>query len=269
MRKAVFFDIDGTILDAVGGIHEITPRVRAAMKNLQAAGHLIFIATGRPYAFLQKEILNFGFDGFVMNNGAIATVGEEIIFNKPLPKDAVKKVRDLAVEGNVEYLFESYPYTYCPKNFSAFQKFFKRIDARTEKILPDFDFDKISVSKIECLTDRTDVENFEKVYEKILETPGLHGWADPFHFKTLEIYSANVSKATGILKVLELFNIPLKNSFAFGDGINDYEMISQVGNGFAMATGSEELKNFAKHVVPGVHEDGVAAGIEKYILGAD
>ena len=269
MRKAVFFDIDGTILDAVGGIHEITPRVRAALKNLQAAGHLIFIATGRPFAFLQKEILNFGFDGFVMNNGAVATVGDEVIFRHDLPKDDVKKIRDIAVADNVEYIFESYPYTYCKKNFTAFQKFFKRIDARTEKILSDFDFDKISVSKIECLTERTDTENVEATYEKILALPGFTGWADPFHFKTLEIYSAEVSKATGTFKLLEHFNIPKENSFAFGDGKNDYEMVSQVGTGFAMATGAEDFKRCAKYVVPSVHEDGVAVGIEKYILGAD
>ena len=269
MRKAVFFDIDGTILDAVGGITQLTERVRTAMKNLQKAGHLIFIATGRPYAFLQKEVLNFGFDGFVLNNGAVAIVGEKIIFDKPIPKSSVEKVRNLAVEGNVEYIFESHPYTYCQQGFEVFERFFKRIDANQSKIVRDFEFDKISVSKIECLTDRTDFENINATYEKILSTPGLTGWADPFHFKTLEIYSAEVSKATGIFEVLKYFDIPVENSFAFGDGINDHEMISKVGNGIAMGTGAEDLKRSAKFVVPSVHEDGVAVGIEKYILGAD
>lgn len=269
MRKAVFFDIDGTILDAVGGIHEISERVRTAMKNLQKAGHLIFIATGRPYAFLQKEILNFGFDGFVLDNGAIATVGDKIIFDKPIPKNLVKKVRDLAVEGNVEYIFESHPYTYCEKGFTAFENFFVRIDANLSEIVRDFDFDKISVSKIECRTERTDTETVDEVYKKILAVRGLTGWADPFHFKTLEIYSAEVSKATGIFKILEYFNIPVENSFAFGDGINDREMITKVGTGLAMGTGKEDLKRSAKYVVPGIHEDGVAVGIEKYILEAD
>ena len=269
MRKAVFFDIDGTILDAFGGITKITERVRTAMKNLQAEGHLIFIATGRPYAFLQQEILNFGFDGLVLSNGAVATVGEKTIFNKPLPKSSVEKVRDLAVEGNVEYIFESHPYTYCKTGFDVFERFFKRISANQSEIVRDFDFEKISVSKIECLTESTDFENINATYEKILSTPGLTGWADPFHFKTLEIYSAEVSKATGIFEVLKYFDIPVENSFAFGDGKNDYEMISKVGTGMAMATGAEDFKRSAKYVVPSVHEDGVAVGIEKYILGAD
>ena len=101
----------------------------------------------------------------------------------------------------------------------------------------------------------------------MLATPGFTGWADPFHYKTMEIYSDTVSKATGILKVLEHFNIPVENSFAFGDGRNDGEMIQTVGTGIVMGTARDELKKVGKYVVPGVHEDGVAVGIENYILG--
>ena len=58
MTKAIFFDIDGTILDKEHGIAEITPRVQSAMKNLQKQGHYIFIATGRPYSFMPENILD-------------------------------------------------------------------------------------------------------------------------------------------------------------------------------------------------------------------
>ena len=100
----------------------------------------------------------------------------------------------------------------------------------------------------------------------MLDTPGFTGWEDPFHYRSTEIYSDKVSKATGILKVLEHFKIPVENSFAFGDGRNDGEMIQTVGTGIVMGTAKDELKKLAKHVVPGVHDDGVAFGIENYIL---
>ena len=128
------------------------------------------------------------------------------------------------------------------------------------------DIDKIAVLKIECVSLRKDVENLDVIYKKMLQTPGFTGWADPFHYLSMEIYSDKVSKATGILKVLEYFKIPVENSFAFGDGFNDIEMIQTVGTGIAMGTAKDELKNLAKHVVPGVHDDGVAFGIENYIL---
>ncbi len=266
MTKAIFFDIDGTILAREQGILQITPRVERAMQALQKAGHKIFIATGRPIAFIYPELLNFGFDGFVLSNGALVLVGGEVIFKSELDMAGVKKICEYAESERLEYILESYPEIYCPRRFTVCYDFFKKIGVDSSKYISEFDFDKISVSKVECVTARTDAENLEVVYKKILSTPGFTGWADPFHFKTTEIYSDKVSKATGILRVLEHLGIGVENSYAFGDGNNDREMLRTVGTGFAMGTAKDDVKRFAKIVVPSVHEDGVAFGIENYIL---
>lgn len=266
MRKAIFFDIDGTLLDRVHGIDKITPRVESALRNLQKAGHYIFIATGRPAAFIYPEILNFGFDGFVMSNGALVLVDGKIIFRSELDRKGVKKICEYAASERIEYMLESYPDVYFPRSFTTCEEFCRKIGVDYSKFIRSFDIEKISVSKIECVTARKDPENLDVIYKKMLATPGFTGWADPFHFKSMEIYSDKVSKATGILHVLDYLGIDVKNSCAFGDGYNDREMIKTVGTGFAMATGSDELKNSAAHVVPGVHEDGVAFGIEKFLL---
>ena len=71
MRKIVFFDIDGTLVDSFAGVKEMREDVKKSIKDLQAQGNYIFIATGRPYAFLSQEILNFGFDGFILANALI------------------------------------------------------------------------------------------------------------------------------------------------------------------------------------------------------
>lgn len=266
MSKAIFFDIDGTILDRQNGIEKITPRVASAMRKLQAAGDKIFIATGRPVSFIYKEILNFGFDGFVTSNGALVLTGDKVIFKSELNKDAVKKICATAEAENIDYILESYPNNYLPRNFTAAENFCTKIGVDYTKFIRDFDLDKISVSKIECVTERTDNEKLDEIYKKILATPGVTGWADPFHFKSTEIYSDTVSKATGILKMLEYLKIPVENSYAFGDGYNDIEMIKTVGTGLVMGTAKDELKKFASYVVPGVHDDGVAFGIEHFVL---
>lgn len=266
MNKAIFFDIDGTILAVGGGTRSITPRVRAAMKALQAAGDKIFIATGRPYAFLYKEILEFGFDGFVTSNGALVLVGGEVIFKVDVDLEGIKKICALAESENIEYIIESYPNNYVPRDFKVAERFLEKIGVDYSEFIRDFDIDKISVTKIECVSERTDAENLDVIYKKMLATPGFTGWADPYHFMSMEIYSDKVSKATGILKVLEHFGIPVENSYAFGDGHNDAEMIQTVGTGIVMGTAKDELKKLAKYVVPSVHEDGVAVGIENFIL---
>ena len=266
MMKAIFFDIDGTILAREQGILHITPRVESAMRKLQRAGHKIFIATGRPAGFMYDDFLNFGFDGFVFNNGAVVMASGEIIFRCDMDMARVKEICEYAESERVEYILESYPEVYCPDRFAACYDFFRKIGVDYSKFIREFDFDKISVSKIECVTARKDAENLDAVYKKILATPGIRGWADPFHFRTTEIYSDKISKATGVLRMLEHFGIGVENSYAFGDGANDCEMIQTVGTGFAMATGRDELKRLAKYTVPSVFDDGVAVGIERYIL---
>ena len=266
MTKAIFFDIDGTLLDGNGGIFNLTDRVKTALKRLKSAGHYIFIATGRPYAFLQSEILNFGFDGYVLLNGALVIVDGKIIFKSSLDKSAVKKICEYAESEQIEYILESHPQIYFRRNAGAIEDFFRKIRVDYKNFIRDFEIEEVETFKIECVTFRRDAFNLDKIYKKILATPGFTGWSDPFRFKSLEVSSNKISKADGIFSILKHINIEVENSYAFGDGFNDTEMISRVGTGFAMGTAGENLKRLAKFVVPSVHEDGVAVGIEKYIL---
>ena len=265
--KAIFFDIDGTILDRERGITKITPRVESAMRKLQAAGDKIFIATGRPVSFIYGELLEFGFDGFVTSNGALELVGGKVIFESLLDMAGVKKICEIADAENIEYILQGYPNTYLKKNSPACESFCTKIGVDYTKFIRDFSLDEISISKMECMTLRQDLETLDGIYKKMLSMPGFTGWADPFHYKTMEIYSDTVSKATGILKMLEYFKIPVENSFAFGDGLNDGEMIQTVGTGIVMGNAKDDLKKLGKYVVPSIHEDGVAFGIENYVLG--
>ncbi len=267
MTKAIFFDIDGTLLDGNGGIYNLTDRVKTALKRLKSSGHYIFIATGRPYAFLQSEILNFGFDGYVLLNGALVIVDGKIIFKNTLDKAAVKKVCEYAESEQIEYILESHPQIYFRRNAGAIEDFFRKIRVDYKNFVRDFEIEEVETFKIECVTFRRDSENLDKIYKKILAMDGFTGWSDPFRFKSLEVSSNKISKADGIFSILNHINVEVENSYAFGDGFNDTEMISRVGTGFAMGTAGENLKRQAKFVVPSVHEDGVAVGIEKYILG--
>lgn len=84
--------------------------------------------------------------------------------------------------------------------------------------------------------------------------------------KSIEIYSRKNTKAAGILEVLKHLDIPIEQSYAFGDGKNDIEMLEAVGCGIAMGNASDEVKKYADKVTDTVQNDGVAVGIEKYIL---
>ena len=266
MRKAAFFDIDGTLIDVSKGMNEPSARVRAALRRLKDAGDYIFIASGRPIEFIDPEILTLEFDGFVLMNGAIVQVGDQVVFDEPIDRKLVDEMTGFCDEHGIEYIFESHPCVYLDKNFKLMENFFNRF-LDVGRFVRDFDRDKISVHKMEFVSARfdDDVKNF---HERWLNSEELTGITDPMHFNNLELYARKNTKGSGILRALEYLKIPVENSFAFGDGLNDLEMIRTVGCGCAMGNGNPKLKSLAKHVVPGVHEDGVAFGIEKYILEA-
>ena len=268
MNKAAFFDIDGTLIDVSTGMTEPSERVLAALQRAKDAGNYIFIASGRPIEFLDPAIMTVGFDGFVLMNGAVVLVGDKIVFDEPLDRAIVEELVGFGVAHGMEYIFESHPCVYLDKNFSLMDKFYRRIGIDVDRFVREFDWKKIAVHKIEFVSDRFDDE-IKKFHERWLNSEELTGITDPFHNNNLELYSRKNTKGSGILHALEYLNIPIESSFAFGDGLNDLEMIRTVGCGCAMGNGNPKLKALAKHVVPGVHEDGVAVGIEKYILEAN
>lgn len=265
MKKAIFFDIDGTLINIYTGQTQMTKTVREAILALRKAGHYTFIASGRPLAFLDPELREPGlFDGYVLMNGAAVLVHDKIIYEAPLPKKAVKEILTIADENNIEYILETYPEVYLKSEYHGLAKTYQEIKINVaDFVRQNVNPNDIDICKIEFLSAS---ESVLPVFKKFLAMPGFTGLIDPTINRYLELYSAAVSKATGIEKVLEYLDVPLVESYAFGDGLNDIEMMSTVGNSMVMGNAAPELKAKADVVLPTVDEDGVAEGIYQYIL---
>lgn len=261
MKKAVFFDIDGTILDCLNGITDMTIGVKKAIRELQRRGNYVFIATGRPYAFLNSNLQNFGFDGFVFVNGAHVEVRGKCIYKEPIKKESIKELVHNFEKFNVQYILQGERYSYIKDKYKKLRSFYKDFSIPKKYLRSDYNIEDINTYKIEMICDdKTGVEyclslgnrNYNYIYD------------DEKNY--FELYSKVNTKASGILKALDFLNIPLENSYAFGDGKNDMEMLSKVGCGIAMGNASDSVKSSAKIVTDTVQNDGVALGIEKFIL---
>ena len=232
MTKVLFFDIDGTLTDTHGGLPEIPAGAQRKMKELQERGYLLFLASGRPYAFIPEILTNFGFDGAVLCNGAHVEMNGQFIYHQPTD---LKKTIDLVNhldENNFEYIIET---------------------KRGAYLIEDFNREDIIA---ECLKLEVSVpdEHQAKIEEIILNDFNYdkHGTDNAF-----EIYSNVISKATGVQKVLEYLNLNVQDSYAFGDGLNDLEMIQTVGTGVAMGNAVDELKAVSDLVCDSVHNNGL------------
>lgn len=80
---------------------------------------------------------------------------------------------------------------------------------------------------------------------------------------TFEVYSSRLSKATGILNVLAHLGIRIEDTYAFGDGLNDLEMIELCGTGVAMGNAVPEVKAAADVICGRVNEGGLEQALRK------
>lgn len=269
MKKAVFFDIDGTLINTLTGTNKMTSYVKESIRELQRNDILVFISSGRPYAFLNEDILEFGFDGYILMNGSLILLNDKTDTNnnlKPFYKSEIDKahLKDLIIkfeDYNLEYILESEKYSYLKSDFKSLKAFYESIGISTKYMKDDFNIDDIDICKIEMQCHDTEAYEFCRTLE---DDKFRYTYFDDF--KLFELYSRNNTKASGILKILDHFNIDIKNSFAFGDSYNDIEMLNTVGCGIVMGNAIDEIKEHADIVTKSVSEDGVAYGIKNYIL---
>ena len=102
-KKLIFLDIDGTL--TVPGHNTPPESALAAIKAAQAAGHRVFLCTGRNRAML-SPLLAYGFDGAVASAGGYVFMGERILFDCPMPRTdrelALKLLRENGVSCTLE-----------------------------------------------------------------------------------------------------------------------------------------------------------------------
>lgn len=262
MKKAIFLDIDGTLIDSLGGLTEISPKVEKEIRMLQEKGVYVFVATGRPYAFINKSLLEFGFDGFILTNGAQVMINNETICSKPMGSDFINQLVSTLEEKGIQYVLEDDKHAYMKASHKAFYQFYDSVGIGKECFISDYNLEKLNVYKVEIMCPNEEVLNQCVAFINQHSEYGYFQSIDEIH---LEVYFKENTKAAGIIKATEYLNISIENTYAFGDGRNDIEMLDIVGCGIAMGNASDEVKQYANVVTDTVHNDGVAVGIRKYI----
>lgn len=263
MKKVIFFDIDGTLIDTFGDLTDISLNVKAALRLLQSNGHYVFIASGRPYASLSKTILDFGFDGYVLANGAHVMINNETIHSNPIDKTFIKGLVESLDTQGIEYILVDHEHIYVKETTNEINDFYDKIGILSKDFIRDYNIDDLNIHKAEIIIPNENVLNHCKEF---VNAHPDYGYFNSIHGSHFELFYKENTKAAGILKALEYLNIPIENTYAFGDGDNDIEMLSLVSCGIAMGNASDEVKKYANEITDTVINDGVAAGIKKYIL---
>lgn len=265
-RKAIFLDVDGTLVTGHG---EMSEKVKIAIKKAHENGHKVFICTGRNKAGIKKELATVDFDGIIASAGSYVEIDNEVVYSAYFDHSLVKKITDIFDKNNIFYNYECTNITFMTDkmvqlfvggiNYENGNSELERLKAQQHDKFNIRDMDSYQGQEVHkiCFISLNQDELDQAV--KQLEDDVNVVIHDLFDITTIngELISKVNNKATGIQRAIDYLNIDQANTIAFGDSMNDYEMIDFVDYGVVMANGTSQLKEIASSICKSVDEDGV------------
>lgn len=256
MIKALFFDIDGTLIS--GKRPYIKEEVIECFKKLRNKGIKLFIASGRHMLELEELGLTkqFEFDGYLLLNGGYCQVGKEIIYDNKIDKRDVEEI--VKVVQN-----KHYPCLFIENDRMYINHVNQRVKEAQESIntmIPPMSqtINKNHIYQIDPYVNEQELQEIIQ-YTKNIKVTKWHDYA-------YDIVPSTGGKAAAIQAVAKYYGYQKEEMMAFGDGHNDIEMLDVVGYPVVMENGSDEVKSHGKYVCKHVDDEGVVDGIKHYKL---
>ena len=248
-RKILILDIDGTL---VNSDKEITPETLKYLMEIQRQGHLVALASGRPFPGMKQyadalELERYGGYALSFNGGKVINCATgEVIYQNCIPRRFAKVLYEFANEkkiGMVTYQGDKVITGTDTDNYMEFEARLNHMQlCEVDDFLGYVDFDMVK-----CLM-TADPEVSEQ-YEH-----------------ELEITVQGVDKAKSIGRLLAHIGMERENCICCGDGFNDRTMVEYAGVGVAMGNAQQVVKDVADYVTASCDEDGIVEVIKKFIL---
>jgi len=252
--KAIFFDLDGTLLEH----GRLTKSGEQAVHYAKAKGALVFVATGRNKweVDCMKWIPDLPFDGFVTMNGTYSYVGDKVLFKKTIHNDAV------AIAA--KHIADTCQYSLFCEADTTYASYMN--EGKMEELLGyNVPIPAVRDPIASIGTDIYQIVLFgEQINMAILDLPhcAVTSWAEGCY----DIIAKGVNKWVGIQPVLAHFGLTAQDTAAVGDGTNDIEMLIGAGHSVAMGNAYDKVKACAGYVTGHVNDGGALEAV-KYLLG--
>ncbi|WP_349425417.1 Cof-type HAD-IIB family hydrolase [Microbacterium sp. LWS13-1.2] len=271
-RRIIFLDVDGTILEH--GSH-ISPSTPGAVRAARAAGHLVYLSTGRSAADIHPVVAEIGFDGAVTNSGALVTSDSEVVVERPLSAEATDRMLTALRSRGIRYFLQTRDAVYASDDMAELMRDYAvALEARVQagqEVRPEDSLVGLAQRRFpgveEADLGRIDKAVFVSDHEEgidelradlgdeFLIVPGsmpLPGGSNG------EISERGTTKGSAIELLLAHLGMDAADAVAVGDSWNDVEMFQVCGVAVAMGNAQPELKELADMVTTDVLDDGIA-----------
>ncbi len=250
MIKAIFFDIDGTLVSFK--THQIPASTLKAVHEVRQKGVKVFIATGRPIPFI-NNLGDLEYDGIMsVSGGSCVTREGEVICRATIEKEDLQRLIQYYKQHPMPIAFASDDDIFITEMNKTTEDVYKLLDIKNYR----------NIRPIEACLDMEVMqiiaffrqEEEEGIMSQVLTHCDAYRWHPAF----VDAVRKGTSKATGVDVMLEHYGIGLEEALAFGDGGNDIAMLDHVPHSVAMGNASDEVKAHARYVTDTVDSDGIA-----------
>lgn len=258
--KLVATDLDGTI---VGRDLQISPRVLRAIQRVQASGTHFVMATGRmfrstlPYAQacdVTTPLITY--QGALIRDHRTMQDLWHRTMTADMAREALEALAETGLHVNLYVNDELLISKLTPE-----AELYSRISQVEPRIIPSLSAAlDAEPTKIVAIGEPDQIDHWvsilkERFAGRLYVTKSIS--------RFLEIANPQISKSAALSHLCERLGIAREEVIAFGDGMNDLDMLEWAGCGVAMGNAPDAVKEVANRITTHVREDGVACVLEE------
>jgi Cof subfamily protein (haloacid dehalogenase superfamily) len=266
MYKAVFLDMDGTLLRSDHSVSEATIQV---IRMLTGREIPVILVSARPLNAVLPTFHEIGIPDhypIITLNGSYIVEKEQPIFQAQIDLKTVVGVADQVrpFGATIAYYLQREWYSEVNDAWTDHEQKIMDVKIRVgplAELVKDWAARKIAPNKMMVMSEPAAILDIQKHLRAIYDGQlNIYPSKDTY----LEVMDKAGSKSGAVKFVNGRMGLKPDEIIAMGDNYNDIEMIQYAGMGVAMGNAPDDIKSLAKYVTDTNNNDGVRKALEKF-----
>ena len=269
MTQVLFVDVDGTLICNHEGRQYLPPSAAAGLSEARRRGALVFLCTGRSLAEV-RTIGEVACDGLIGAGGGLIIAGDTVVAHRTFTKAQLASVEDAFGRLRIDYYLETNGHLYFTPDLC------EQLPSLWG-ISPDDPYMDIVRTTDDARSERVNKVCFHSLHGATYDEVEA-ALADQFHLILAswgtgdaeclsgEVMLPGIDKARAIRELLAYLDLGDVRTFAFGDSMNDTEMLIACDEAIVMGNARHGVERYATYVTGSVLQDGLAHALRHFGL---
>jgi len=267
MYKAVFLDMDGTLLRSD---HSVSDETIRTIQKLTGNGIAVILVSARPINAVLPTFRHLGLPAqapVITLNGSYIVENDQPIFQAMVDAATTARVTEEVrpFRATIAYYLQKEWFSEVKDAWTDHEQKIMDVPveiAPIESLVKNWSARNIGPNKMMVMSEPDNIAQIQKHLRSI-----YNGRLNIYPSKAtyLEVMDSRGSKSNAVQFVSKRLGLSPAEIIAMGDNYNDVEMIRFAGTGVAMGNAPDDIKAVADYVTDTNNNDGVRKAIENFL----